>query len=110
MIEPNTRIDGWSVGARVACDASTPDCDVLFPLAVESFEKRDPGHPPIVSTTLHKEGFYPNERNELVRIFRSAVGIWVVVFELADGSQRAIGAGNALGDPMAFWEGPERAP
>jgi hypothetical protein len=38
------------------------------------------------------------------------MAVWVVVFELADGSRRAIGVGNALGDPMVFHEGPKQAP
>ena len=109
-MEPNTRIDGWSVGESIACEASTPDCTVLFPLAIETFDVNEPDHASIVSTSLHEEGLYPNERGELVQIIRSTARMWVVVFQLADGSRRAIGVANILGDPTVFWEGPNRVP
>ena len=109
-IVPNARIDGWSVGEPIACVQSTPDCDVFISLAIEGLGNRDPGHAPIVTTVLYNEGLYPNKQSELVEIFRSSAGVWVAVFQLADGSRRAIGVGNVLGDPMVFHEGPGRAP
>ena len=109
-IEPNTRIDGWSVGTPIACDAPVPHCDILIPLAIQGFDERDPGHPPIVNATVRDEGLYPNKRGDLVEVVRSSSGVWVVLLQLADGTYRAIGAGNVLGDPMVFGEGPQRAP
>ena len=109
-IAVNDRIDGWSVGEPVACAETTPGCNVLIPLAIEGLDDRDPGHAPIVTTTLYREGLYPNNQGTLVQIFRSSTAMWVAVFELADGSRRAIGVGNVLGHPTVFQEGPKRAP
>jgi hypothetical protein len=109
-IEPNDRIDGWSVGEPIACEQSTPRCDILIPLAITGLADRDPGHAPIVSTALHDEGLYPNKQGNLVEVVRSSTAVWVAVFQLADGSRAAIGVGNVLGDPRIFHEGPGRAP
>lgn len=105
----NTIIDGWSVGADRNC-RDVPHCDALIPAAIEGFDQFYPGHPPVVSLTLHNEGLYPYPNGALGRIFRSGGFPTVALFHLADGSIRAIAVGypGISRTPMAFDHGPER--
>jgi hypothetical protein len=97
-----TMYDGWKVGALETCPAgpiptSRPavgqpslwDCDaslaVWLSAARDGFDRRDPSHAPVVRATLHR--IASNEVS--AGFFRE-----VVVFELADGSVRAIGVSH----------------
>jgi hypothetical protein len=93
--------DGWQVGGLDTCpepnfDAfkgerqpSTWDCDASLALwlkaASEGVDRRDPGHAPVVRATLHY-----NASN----VTRLSNWFEVAVFELADGTVRAIGVGH----------------
>jgi len=90
--------DGWTVGdletcpppnfnpARGEAQPSTWDCDasleVWLSAAKEGFDRRDPSHAPVVRTTLHE---YAGNATFLSNC------CLVAVFELSDGTTRAIG-------------------
>lgn len=114
-VTENTVIDGWSIGPAGAC--SEPGrCEELVEAATDALEARDPGHPTIDSATFHQEGLYPDDNGVLGQIFRSGAGgfVGVVLFDLSDGSHRAIGVGQLpphLGErPYTYPLGPERRP
>ena len=92
--------DGWKVGG--VDDCPTPnfdpaiephptawDCDaslaVWLAAAREGFDRRDPAHPPIARATLHYTA---------TSTVNLASCCEIVVFELADGSIRAIGVAH----------------
>lgn len=93
--------DGWTVGDLDTCpmpnfneaigeeQPSTWDCDASLALwlgaAGQGFDRRDPNHAPVVRTTLH---WYAGNARYLSN------GPEVAVFELADGTVRAIGVGH----------------
>lgn len=90
--------DGWRLGALVPCppypaeptapgtELTTSECEANLThwLAVgrDGFDRRDPNHAPIVRATLHDLD---------TRTLHSAKCCEIAVFELADGSIRAIG-------------------
>jgi hypothetical protein len=89
-------IDGWKITGVTTCPIPNLPRDVPYPetwdcalglsqwlaAAVEGFNRRDPTHPPIIRTTLHGYGG---------TAVYSGGGPKIAVFELADGSVRAIG-------------------
>ncbi len=91
-----TTIDGFPVGDAISCDAAQQDaaqqCQDWIRLAQAALDQRDPGHAAVVSATVHGEDFgnttvYPDQS-----VLRSrGVGFGIVVFKLADGSERAAG-------------------
>ena len=103
ILFPPAIYDGWAVGALITCPVpyvdpakppSTAYCDtslaVWLSAAREGFDRRDPGHAAVVRATLHSEA---------ITHFPAPVGCCdVVVFELADGTVRAIGVKNWIGD------------
>jgi hypothetical protein len=107
--------DGWTVGALEACPPpNVPmfddypaawDCDaslaVWLTAAREGFDRRDPDHPPVVQSALHH---YAGNAKFLSNC------CLVAVFELADGSKRAIGVahlGVVRDHVVAVDEGPD---
>lgn len=94
-----TTIDGWPIGALQTCPVPNVPRGAPYPTqwdcqlglsqwvaaAIEGFDRRDPGHAAIVRTTIHDES-----RAHA----RSGGCCKVAVFELADGSIRAIGVGH----------------
>ncbi len=109
---PNGQVDGWSIGEAAQCRGDDSRCRAMIQIATERLAGRDFGHAAIVRTTLHQEGLYPNRDGELGQIFYSGGPPTIVVFQLADGSRRAIGVKYVLRDeiPSAFDRGPERRP
>jgi hypothetical protein len=109
----NSIVNGWSIGPEASCGA---DCAEVIAVATERLSGRDPGHPPILGTTIHAEGLYPNRDGDLGQIFRSGMAGFsgVVLFHVADGSYRAVGYGRLpphLGDKLITFDfGPERRP
>ena len=93
--------DGWRVGALNTCPEpnfdftsgdSQPrswDCDATLALwlstAREGFDRRDPGHAPVLRASLHYNGSNKKFLSNPLQ---------VAVFELADGTVRAIGVGH----------------
>jgi hypothetical protein len=84
-------IDGFPVGGAIACEGQQ-DCGTWIPLARAALDQRDPGHAAVVDATVHSEDFrntevYPDQGTLRTR----TVGFVIVVFRLADGSERATG-------------------
>ena len=98
--------DGWEIGDRVDC-SSNPECDEFVPAAIAGFDRRDPGHLPIVSVALHHRG----KPGSMVLNVCSGGCPVVAVFRLADGSVRAIGVGTPGIEtvPVIFDYGDERS-
>lgn len=90
---PATIIDGWAVGEAKVCPAGDERCFALLPEASRGLDRRDPGHPPVVRATLHEEGAYRSPGGSILLPIRSGDCCDVAVFELADGTTRAIGVG-----------------
>lgn len=86
-----TLVDGWSVGPGQSC-ATGETCAATIDAATDGLAARDPGHAPIVRVTVHEDGLYPcRNSDDLVQVFRSGGFPIIVLFELEDGSRRAIG-------------------
>lgn len=83
-----TMIDGFPVGPLAACDAGQ-ECDVVIAAARAALDQRDPGHPRVVGADFHAEGVSP--------LPRRSEGFSIVVFRLADGSERATGVLCSVG-------------
>jgi hypothetical protein len=95
--------DGWRVGPLDTCpmpnfdpaveQPTAWDCDasleVWLAAAREGFDRRDPGHSAVVRTTLHQNG---SNARVLCNWYE------VAVFELTDGTTRAIGVGHFCTD------------
>jgi hypothetical protein len=96
--------DGWRVGDGDACpiyptwvpESERPSADeceanlaVWLGAATDGFDRRDPAHPPVVRVTLH---------HLATSKLHSANCCEVAVFELADGTLRAIGIAQ---EPMS---------
>jgi hypothetical protein len=97
-------IDGWVVGDELPHDSAyvDPATDLLAEL--------HPEHAPVARASLHSEGIYYDKDGRQILWTRSGDCCLVVLFELADGSKRAIGAGKPGVSPtvMAFEIGPAR--
>jgi hypothetical protein len=100
-------VDGWPIGSEFAC-ASDLRCNALMPVATAGFDRRDPGHPQIVRASLHREGSIVDSQGNHMLMTRSGSCCSVAVFELADGSIRAIGVGypGVSQTPVAVDDGP----
>ena len=115
VVTENSVVNGWSIGTEWTCTPKT-GCAELIQAATEELAARDPGHLPIARATVHGEGLYPNRDGDLGRIIRSGGGgfLGVVLFEMADGSYRAIGVGrlppHLNSRPRTYDFGPERRP
>jgi hypothetical protein len=109
---PVNMVDGWSIAEGRPCLAGDAKCLAMVEVATTSLAGRDPGHPPIDRVSLHAEGLYPDGDGVLGQIIRSGGPPSVVVFQLTDGTRRAIGVKYVLRDefPTAFEYGPERRP
>ena len=84
----------------------------MIEVATTRLASRDLFHAPVLETTLHEEGLYPNRDGELGPVVRSGGSPMIVLFQLADGTYRAIGVKYVLRDeiPSAFEYGPKRRP
>jgi hypothetical protein len=91
---PPSIVDGWRIGGVHDCAnyAGESSC-ALLPAAAQALDRRNPGHASIRSMELRDE-----VDAEGRPILRSGL-FYVVVFHLADGSLRAIGAGYVGIDP-----------
>ena len=100
-------VDGWSIGHEVPCSEEAR-CVAFLATARAGLDARDPGHPAVVTATLHVDGATFDANGDRV-IHASSGALYVVVrFELADGSTKGIGVGTAGPDPTvrAFNYGP----
>ena len=99
-------IDTWPVGGPATCEER---CLPAIEAATDALAAREPGHPGITGVTLHAFGQQVDAEGRI--LIRSGSGtIWVAVFELEDGSVRAIGVGypGVSREPVAFdhYDGP----
>jgi hypothetical protein len=101
----DVEVDGWHVGPETSCDAVARCADLLV-VAGEGLDRRDPGHAAVVKVTLHDEG--PEVDATGGRVVRSGPCCDVALFELADGTVKAIGVGQVGISPgiQAFDYGP----
>jgi len=98
-------VDGWHVGPEASCDA-VARCPDLLVTASGGLDRRDPGHAAVVKITLHDEGPVVDATGG--RVIHSGACCRVALFELADGSVKAIGVGTVGISPgiQAFDYGP----
>jgi hypothetical protein len=90
-------IDGFAIGAQSECsersEYEAAECRTYIPLATAALDRRDPGHAPIVSVTLHEQ-LYPGDDGVPRLAVCSGGCMNVAVFRLLDGSVRAIAVGT----------------
>lgn len=98
--DPRRGVDGWEVGAQVACATREQGfCDQFLGVAAKAFDDSEPGHLPIVELRLYEPA---------TLAVRSGGPVYVAVFTLADGSLRALGVGNlGISGPVPF-DAPDR--
>ena len=97
-VEPNTIVSGWSVGEVIDC--TTERCRDVRQVAEQALQKQQPGYPPVISLTIHREGLYPRD-GSLVPGHVAGGCCEVALFRFADGSLYAFGVGSALiGGPL----------
>jgi hypothetical protein len=85
-------VDTWPVGRQLPCDEAHR-CSELTIAGLGGLDSRDPGHPPVVSTSLHEEGRLRDAEGKPVSVGRSGGPFGVLVVILRDGSTHAIGVG-----------------
>jgi hypothetical protein len=107
-VQPGTLVDGWSVGEQKTCAVGDERCVALLPEASRGLDRREPGHAAIIAASLHEEGGYPGKDGQVILSIRSGGCCDVALFQLADGSVRAIGVGYpGISDvPMAILDPP----
>ena len=100
---PGLVVDGWAIGDEVDC-ASDLECRAFVPAATIGFDRRSPGHAPIMSVNLYQHG-KPGE--PVLQVCSGGCPV-VAVFRLFDGSIHAIGVGTPgiATEPMTFDYGP----
>jgi hypothetical protein len=99
-------VDGWPMGPEADCQAAkAAECQRLKEAATDDFARREPGHPVIVSVTLHDEGPIVDALGNPILMTRS-VFFFVARFVLADGTIRAIGVADSPGGPVTLPAGP----
>lgn len=89
---PNPVVDTWPIGPEVTCDEQAR-CAELTTAGLAGLDTRDPGHAPVVSTSLHAEGALVDAQGHLVPILRTGGPFMVLEAVLADGTTHAIGVG-----------------
>jgi hypothetical protein len=89
-------IDGFPVGPRHECVGGPPTCAEITEVALAALEARDPGHPHVTSWTVYGEDMRLLHEKGMGR----SGSLSVVVFDLIDGTQRAIGVYSGVGGLM----------
>ena len=96
---------GLALGvAMVACGRLVSD--PMIDAAGARLDIRNRGHADVVTVTIHEIGRFVNAQGQVVLTTSSGGPPRVVVFELADGTRRAIGVGypGISEDPVAMDE------
>lgn len=96
-------IDTWPIGASTS-DCLRGSCEVMIDAARVRLDIRNRGHADVVTATIHEVGKFVNAQGQTVLTNGSGGSPRVVVFELADGTRRAIGVGypGISRDPVAM--------
>ena len=82
------RVDGFPVGNATECNRDfTPSCEQVIDAAIAALDERDPGHAKIDQTSVYDE-----DRSDFPEGTMRSGMLQVVVFDFADGTQRAVGA------------------
>ena len=86
-------IDTWPVGEAADC-AELRSCPDLIRVGLAGLDERDPGHAPVATARVHREGALvdPSTGQQILMI-RSGGCCHVLVVQLTDGSTLAIGVG-----------------
>jgi hypothetical protein len=103
---PDPVVDTWPIGPELPCDEAN-GCAELTRAGLAGFDARDPGHAPVVATSLHGEGALVDAQGRRVLFERSGGAFGVLVVLLGDGTTHAIGVGypGISQTAMAFpWE------
>ena len=98
-------IDGWPIGAPTN-DCLRGSCELMIDAARARLDIRNRGHADVVTVTIHEVGKVVNAQGQIVLTNGSGGPPRVVLFELADGTRRAIGVGypGISKDPVAMDE------
>jgi hypothetical protein len=103
---PDPVVDTWPIGPELHCEEANR-CAELTSVGLDGLAARDPGHAPVVSTSLHTEGALVDAQGRRVMNMRSGGPFGVLVVVLGDGTTHAIGVGypGISQTAMAFpWE------
>jgi hypothetical protein len=98
---PDPMVDTWPIGPELPCDEANR-CAELTSAGLAGLDARDPGHAPVVATSLHAEGTLVDAQGRHVMNDRSGGPFGVLVIVLADGATRAIGVGYPGISPSAM--------
>ena len=110
-------IDGWAIGRPFDCPdfigsglSCAEEIASLIAVATAGFDRRNPGHAPIASVTLHEEGVVFDPAGSAILTVRSGGCCDVARFQLVDGTLHAIGVGypGVSDEPFASDYGPNR--
>jgi hypothetical protein len=109
VTSPDPVVDTWVVGRAVDCKA-VKWCGEFTKVGLAGLDKRDKGHAPVVSTSLHGYGTPVDAHGHPILYAVSGGMPEVLVVVLRDGSTHAIGVGRPGGfiaaAPIAFtWWG-----
>ncbi len=85
-------IDSWPIGAPTN-DCLRGSCELMIDTAMARLDIRNRGHADVVTVTIHEIGRVVNAQGQVILTTSSGGPPRVVVFELADGTRRAIGVG-----------------
>ena len=106
-------VDGIPIGDRIGCE--TPSCRQFVDFATLWLDRAEPGHPAVAETTVHRTNYRDANGNQILTI-RSGGSNAIVVFRLADGTDRAfdVGCGIGVASDLCFassgppdWQGSE---
>jgi len=97
------KIDTWPIGAPTT-DCLRRSCEEMIDAARTRIDIRNRGHADVVTVTIHELGKVVDAQGQIVLTTRSGGPPRVVVFELADGTRRAIGVAypGISKDPIAM--------
>ncbi len=86
------RIDTWPIG-ELTDDCGRESCAAMIAAARSGLDRRDPGHPEVSRVEIHLLGTVVDAQGRTILFVTSGGPQRVAVFDLADGSRRAIGVG-----------------
>lgn len=85
-------IDTWPIG-ELTYDCLRGSCEDMIDVATAGLDVRNPGHADVTKVEIHKLGQQVDAQGRTILTVMSGGPPRVALFELADGSRRAIGVG-----------------